>query len=284
MGVLPVEGWMLVLGDTVYAVKGCEHPLPCFHAVGKRRGRIKLDPFEPLEPLRWSRCLLGKFTVICPWDDPIALDPIASLESLIDAGWRDPIVEELYSVVGGSLGVTGSLLYGHLFGLTHRDIDLVVYGESASKRALNVILDLWAKGLTEPVGGEEYGVVRREVEVEEWLLLASRNPLFFRYGGRRYTVRLVACKSPVACEEPLSRQPIRASVFIEEPVTPCLTPSVYRGRLADGGRVQVYTLRSSLACMPRGSRLDGVFTLEVHRGYTRLVPDGGVVGIQVLQG
>ncbi len=283
LGAKPVEGWMLVLDGVVYAVKGCEHPLPCLHVAPKRRGRVRLDPFEPIHPRRWSRCLLRTSTIVCPWDDPRLLNPVEELERMMDSGWQDPVVGVLYSVVGGSLGVTGSNLYGTLVGVEPRDVDLVVYGEDAARRALEVILELWTKGVARPPGGDEYGVVRREVGLDDWALIATRNPLIFQAYGRRYSVRLVSCKEPLSCTQPLSRQPVYTRVVLEDNMQPCMTPAVYRGRLGEGGRVWVYSLRSSLACLPRGTLLEGVFNLEVYAGYTRLVPDGGFVRIQVLQ-
>ena len=281
----PIEGWVAILGERVYTVKGCEHPLPCLHVAGKRVAERKVDPFEPLEPRRWSRCLSAFATMICPWDDALLLDPVAGLESLMDSGWRDPVAEALYSVVAGRVGVTGSMLYSGYARVKPRDVDLVVYGAGASREALGVILELFARGVASPVGASEYMAVRREVEPGDWAYLASRNPLLFEAGGRVYSVKLVTCTRPSPCPEPISRQPVSTAVVLEERIgTPCTIPGVYNGRVRGGGRIQVYTLRSSLACIPRYTRLSGVFTLEVYRWFSRLVPDGGLIRVQVLQG
>ena len=285
MRISPLEGWMVVLNDVVYSVKGCEHPLPCIHVAPKRRAGLKPDPFEPLPPIRWSRCLLGKTSMICPWDDAVLLDPIEKLEEMLDSGWRDPIVEAAYSIAPGRVGVTGSLLYGEMLGIKPRDVDLVVYGVDASRRVLEAILELWWRGLVSRRGIDEYNVVRREVSLEEWLLLSRFNPLTFEYRGHVYSVKLVSCTEPLECREPVARQPVRSKVVIEAVHgTPCVLPAMYQARLPDRSRILVYTLRSSLSCIPRGTLLKGTFILEAYSDTIRLVPDGGVIQLQMLQG
>ncbi len=281
----PVEGWGFVLrsnaGLIAGVVKGCEHPLPCLHVIPKRVNERKIrDPFNTRIPSiwRWSKCLVSHAHIVCPGDEAVLLDPVARLEELVSGGWVDPLVEELYTVAKGSLGVTGSLLYTS--SSRHRDIDLVVYGERESLRVVEHLLQLYARRVLRPAP-DDYGAVRREYSEEAWRLLANRNPLQVRAWGRSYTIRLVACKEPVPCREPVARSMVYTRVVVKRPLSPCIIPARYEiSSLAP----LLYTLRTSLACMPAGTLLEGVFTLEVYPGESRLVPDGGVARLRLLQG
>ncbi len=279
----PVEGWGFLLrhdtGIVAGVVKGCEHPLPCFHVIPKRVGDRKIrDPFKMSVPFiwRWSRCLASHAHIICPSDEAILLDPIVKLEELVSSGWRDPLVEELYTVASGSLGVTGSLLYS----TRQRDIDLVVYGEREAARVLEHLLTLYARRILRPAP-DDYRAVRREYSEEMWRILAARNPLQLHAWGRSYTVRLVSCKTPALCQEPIARSTVYARVLVKRPLTPCVIPARY---MVSSIAPVLYTLRTSLACLPEGALLEGVFTLEVYPGESRLIPDGGVARLRLLQG
>ncbi|WP_167827835.1 hypothetical protein [Pyrolobus fumarii] len=225
-----------------------------------------------------------KLHMVCPWDDYDLLDPIARLEELISSGFRDPIIEQLYSVLGSSVGVTGSLLYGG----EHRDIDIVVYGVRESVEALDLILEMFKSGKLAPPPYKEYNIVKREVGIKDWIYISRRNPLVFRDLGsnRVYSIRLVGCKEPVRCPDIVARSPVHASIVIVRHLTPpCVTPGLYECRARDGGKLVMLTLRSSLSCLPLGAMIEGIFILEqVKNGIARLVPDGGYVRIRLLQG
>jgi len=274
----PVEGWLLLRDSDVYVVKGCEHPLPCIHVVAKRVGGDKVDPFLYTGG-RWSPCLYERVGLYCPGDDGRLVDPVEALESS-RMRLQDEIVSMLYSQAPGYVGLTGSTLYSR----KPRDIDIVVYGVQASQRILEAVLELWLEGRAKPPPLNEYSSVRREYGVREWVLLARFRPLLFSIGGRVYSVKLVSCQAPVACSEPLARQPVYTRAYILERLSPpCTIPGVYRVSTPTGPAL-LYTLRSSLSCLPRCTLLEGVFTLEVYRGYSRLVPDGRRFRIRVLQG
>ncbi len=273
----PVEGWLVLLGGDVYAVKGCEHPLPCLHVVPKRVGGRRVSPFAVNPRLRrWSRCLASHLDVYCPRDGGVLVDPVEALESRLGS-LRDAVVEVLYSAAPGAVGLTGSTLYSE----RPRDVDIVAYGPRASRRVLSAILDLVAEGVARPAWSSEYGVVYREVGPSDWGVVAAFNPLVFEARGRRYSVKLVSCTDPRPCEELIARSPVRAEATIIGGGEPCTVPRAYEARWR-GGRILVYTLRSSLACLPRYTRIEGVFTLEVLRSHSRLVPDGGVVRLRLL--
>ncbi len=276
-----MEGWIALLDDgSVFIIKGCEHPLPCFFAVPKRLGLLRVkNPWSPTHLDAWSTCLGLRYPVICPGYASFT-DPVEYLERLVASGFSDEILEALLSTTGGRVGVTGSLVYEPW---RARDIDIVVYGMRESTRALGVLLELWSKGALEPVGVEEYTSTWREMSLDDWAAATRFNPLVFRYKGRVYSVKLVSCTEPTPCK-PLERVEIRVRVTIKSGIgAPCVIPRWYVGLASGIGEVLVYTLRSSLSCLPRGTVLEGVMTLEENGSFKRLVPDGGCVRIQLLQ-
>jgi len=278
----PVEGWVAILPDgSVFVIKGCEHPLPCFYAVPKRLGYVRVrDPWTPTRLDSWSKCLEGHYPIVCPEDSVAIINPVEFLERLLAAGFMDEIIETLVSSVGEGVGVTGSLVYEPW---RSRDIDVVVYGCRGARRALEVVLELWSKGVVESPGLGEYYATRREMSIEDWATIAALNPLYFRHSSRAYSIKLVACTRPIRCKT-RSRRLVETRVVVARGRgVPCTIPRLYEA-VADGfGRITVYTLRSSLSCMPGGTILEGVMALEeLEDGGKRLVPDGGVIGVQVL--
>ncbi len=273
----PVEGWIILRGDSVYVVKGCFHPLPRLFVV-PRRGSCT--------PLR-EACL--GYRAVCTVDargsrllDPV--DVFARLRSVCSHTSCPRIVvaalelcEELASA-GALVGITGSIAYSG----DGRDIDLVVYGQRGCEVAYRRLLELRMEGVAQPLEGE---LALAEAKQHGWSgllelhkLIARQRLLYGVYKGYVYTIRMVPCLSPARCT-PMKARRFRGYVLIEDVVSGFTTPAYYVARILSGElaglRVTALTYRLRLTELPRGTILEVEGYLETSCAGLRLSLDGG---------
>jgi predicted nucleotidyltransferase len=156
----------------------------------------------------WEDQVSGVRLQAVPWEDVRRVyDPCSRLRDIWVEGPTDPLEEaalSLAELLAGAaavpledLGLSGSLLLG-----LHRpesDIDLVVYGEEASKRvrrALSILLDDPSAPVQRPRGEQLAAIheMHREetpLSPSDFALLQARKVNEGRFRGRSYFIRFV---------------------------------------------------------------------------------------------
>lgn len=282
-GLGPVEGWLVRTGDVVGFVKGCFHPLPrLVYTPRLLHGRKTWAP-RPQAVAAMTRC----FDFPVPVADPEAADlvsPLEAAENLMRGGCSTRacragrLLVSLLEAAVGEVGVTGGLAYSPR---SAGDVDLVVYGWRAAKRAYEALRELRERGITEPHLAGGHGWSRSDEALHS--RLAARRLLFGRLNGVEYNVRLVPCTRPAPCTRVRSLGRGRAAGVVCSAVG-YTTPAHYR--VCGGqGAVLVVTHRLRYMEIPVGSRVEVEGSLQEVCGMRVLTPDhGGWVSVTALPG
>lgn len=182
-----IEGYMLKYLDTIWAVKGCNHPEGYAVAVPRLYKGKKIKKMEDaLQLARQEFPFLFRYVKEIGFDVPLV--PLKESEILdpFNKVVEDEVVIEFMKYFKAKIGITGSLLYSN----SYNDMDFV----SINENDYQTLLGLREKGITYPLN------VVNESEVEglnkkDFLHLKRNRVLEGIFKGVPYTFKIVSCEN-----------------------------------------------------------------------------------------
>ena len=261
----PIEGWLIVDGNRVLGyVKGCQHPLPYLFVAPRRSGSWYV--------VRETRCFLGLVTPISKPKPHMLASPFEAATRLRKAcrekrsKWCLTVLgflEELESSIGSGIGVTGSAAY---YFEEAGDIDIVVYGSRAGRRAYSVLREMREQGKTTPFKSIGKNWSKKDVELHK--RLAEKRLLQGYYKDIPYTIRIVACKKPAPCIPVRVKNIVRVRARIADSSLSYFTPAYYLLEEVHGDveldRLVMLTHRIRYQELPNNTRIEVLGLIEEH--------------------
>lgn len=247
----PVEGFMIRLIDgSVWAVKGCVHPIGRVVAVPRRGwwGRAKTMG-RSLEIVR--RYYRHYLTRLSTWDEAPAV-PYDDIEQILAPSTKCPsgrignACRALLEVLAecGACGVTGSVITGDL--RPESDVDVVCYGVDDVGRCLERVVGSGAFRPFEGFASVEVASVSEGIPRGAHESMISWRLLQGFFGGVPYTLKFVDCSAdPFVGADVISAQRVPRLFFeVVDDSRRFFTPATYGAWTDRLGYVLLYSLRT----------------------------------------
>ena len=242
MNFTPVEGYFLRFGGCVWAVKGCHHPEGYAIAVPRKCGDVKVKKLSDAMELvrrKFPQLLsfdpvVNRVVPLVPLKDAEVLDPF-------EAEVRDRTAREFIDLLGGKVGVTGSLLYDD----RHNDLDFLSFDEHHYVK----LRELREGGITSPLESHEESEVEGLRE-ECFAEFKKSRVLEGVFKGIPYTFKIVKC---VEEGEVVEERRIEGEFVIINAVKPFSIPVMYEA--VGETRVVLKSYRTRFTELKEGLRL-----------------------------
>ena len=255
-----IEGFVLLHGDILWMVKGCEHPDDGFIAYPRyfKDGSKVKDPVHGLSIAR----RLGLIKYIDDLKMEVPVIPRYAIDGILNPFNRSlwppllGIINEFLSEIGaldsGNVGLTGSYLVSGVVPVKPRDLDLVIKDVQEGLRVYNVLKDLREDGVTKSyVESEDFGgtdpITRNE-------LLRHRILEGIYRGKLVYSIRVLSCKQNTELRPISYISYYTGRVRITQAISPIAMPYTYEA-LGDGGAVLIRSQRMRFSEIPVGAEL-----------------------------
>ncbi|GAB6944321.1 hypothetical protein [Vulcanisaeta sp. JCM 14467] len=255
-----IEGYVLLHRDTLWMVKGCEHPINGFIAYPRyfKDGSKVKDPIHGLDIAR--RLGLVKYIDGLKMEVPVI--PRYAIDSILDPFNRSlwpslpNIINEFLNEIGAlnseDVGLTGSYLVSSLVSIKPRDLDLIIRDVREGLRIYDVLKDLREDGITEHhIESKDFSgtdpITRNELLRRRVLEGVYRDKLV-------YSIRVVSCKQNTEIRPISYISYYTGKVRITQALSPIIMPYIYEA-LGSGGAVLIKSQRMRFSEIPVNTEL-----------------------------
>lgn len=255
-----VEGFILLHGDVLWMVKGCEHPSDGFIAYPRyfRDGSKVKDPNNGLTIAR--RLGLAKYIDDLKMEVPVI--PRYSIDGILNpfnrslwpplSGVISEFLNEIGALDSGDVGLTGSYLVSSVIPVRPRDLDIIIRDVREGLRIYDALRELREDGITKPyVESEDFGgtdpITRNELLRHRVLEGVYRDKLV-------YSIRVLSCKQNTELRPISYVDYYTGNIRITRALSPIAMPYTYEA-LSNGGSVLIRSQRMRFSEIPVGTVL-----------------------------